>query len=164
MRSLSSLVVLATLALVPTSSAPCLAPARCSCLPESHLGATPAEQVSARRAQASAVLLGRVVAVEVDSTREAGPNEPPVRSLVARVVALDWWKGAATDTVTIVTDSDLRDVWSCELRLEKDEVYLVFAHVGRDGRLHVSQCTGTRHADAAASVLPLLGRPMQPRR
>jgi hypothetical protein len=102
-----------------------------------------------------------VVAVELDSTRAASPQDPPVRQLVARVVALDWWKGAGTDTVSIVTKPDLRDEWSCELRLDKDEVYLVFASAGLGGRLYVSQCRGTRHADAAAEVLPLLGPPQR---
>jgi hypothetical protein len=161
-----SLALAALLALVPTvaGGTPCATTARCSCVPESHYGATPAEQVAARRDRASAVLLGRVVAVELDSTRTADPQERPVHQMVARVVALDWWKGVGTDTVSIVTKPDLRDDWSCELRLEKDEVYLIFATAGMGGRLYVSQCRGTRHADGAASVIPLLGTPMAPRR
>jgi hypothetical protein len=144
---------------------PCLTAARCQCLPQSRLGATPAEQVATRRAGAAAVLLGRVVAVGIDSTLPAGGNAvryaaPSEQRMVARIVALDWWKGAGTDTLTVVVRPSRTDVSSCDMVLYVDHAYLIFAERDAADRLHVAKCGGTRHSDDAAEVLPLLGPPL----
>ena len=163
------LVALAAITLGSTSagSSVCDALARCVC--SWRRLATPAEQIAVQRELAAAVLAGRVVAVERDSARggrtwrHAGDTSQMRQRLVARVAAQRWWKGDATDTVTIVLRRDLRHGTSCDMMLRADSSYLLFAH--RDGdELTATSCGGTRLLSSADSVLPLLGAPIRDER
>lgn len=125
------------------SAAPCPpAAARCSCVPPGP----PREAL----AQAEAVFSGRVVSVGEEQSG-GNPDQP---YLEVRIVPQRRWKGAAADTVTVLTPPNSA---VCGFAFETGREYLVYAE-GGDG-LRVFLCSRTAALADAGEDLAALGAP-----
>lgn len=126
------------------SAAPCPpAAARCSCVPPG-----PPRQALA---QAGAVFAGRVVSVT--EPREA-PGDPDRPYVEVRIVPERRWKGAAGDTVTVLTPPNSA---VCGYAFETGREYLVYAEGGEG--LRVFLCSRTAALADAGEDLAALGAP-----
>jgi hypothetical protein len=124
------------------SAAPCApAEARCSCVPPGP----PREAL----AQAGAVFAGRVVSV--GEQRGGNPEQP---YLEVRFVPGRRWKGAAADTVTVLTPPNSA---VCGYAFETGREYLVYAEGG--DALRVFLCSRTAALADAGEDLAALGAP-----
>lgn len=134
-----------------TESVAACASTRCRCVPASALGISEDSLTALRRTRADVVLAARVT--RVDTLADGG--------VVARLAVSRVWKGPRADTATVVLHprGDMRS--SCDLVMRAGERWLVFAQ-GIEGRLRVTQCTGSSPMDAAGPALGVLGAGAEP--
>lgn len=154
----SALVVAAALVLVLPESDSRACEVRCLCRSAADRGITFEADVREDVAQATEVYQGRVI--DVDSVSEqVAALRPEIgrRRGIAHLAVEAVWKGTARDTARLV----LSRATSCSYWLEPGERYIIFAYHGRDGELHVTQCSGTTRLSRADSTLAALGDPVR---
>jgi len=112
--------------------------------------------------RASAVFLGRVIAIERTMEEETVPGFPLpglVEGVHARLEVLENWKGAAAPVVDVWTGIGSGD---CGYPFQFQDLYLVFGSTGQDGRLYTNICSNTKSLDRAAADHAALGAGTRP--
>jgi hypothetical protein len=135
----------------------------CRCVSASALGLSAEELVHRQRERANNVVLGRVVRVDTLAPHLVGhgPERITSRALAAHLTVSRVWKGLPTDTLTVVFGSiGLRS--SCDLSLETDSSYVIFASRDEEGVLRTTQCTGTAPEGDATATISALGPGKEP--
>ena len=153
-----SLLALIALDAQPAPSRACLE-RMCRCVSAADQHITDAELVRARRERSERVVLGRVTGIDtLAAERMLGPGDDTVaiRQIVARVHVERVWRGPRTDTLTVRFHT-VEWPSSCDLPLEKNGRYVIFAYRLERRWLVTTQCSGTIEARAASATLAALG-------
>jgi hypothetical protein len=114
------------------------------------------------------VVLGTVVRFDTLARSGWGHGSDAValRPIVAHVRVRRVWRGALTDTMTVMVTT-LESQSSCDLEMRPGQAYLIFAARTEGGPLAARQCSGTVEERSAADVIAVLGagqasRPREP--
>jgi hypothetical protein len=142
-RALIAAVV--PLLLVP-AELPCFA-ARCSCVPRPTDPAGIRADVANKLAAATAVFVGTVQRVAMDSTQREFAD--------FRVTTA--WKGVADTIVRIRLQAVAGIRSSCELSMQAGQQWLIFATERSDSALHTGYCTLSAPVAGAEGTLAVLG-------
>ena len=165
MRILAALFI-STLCLgMNAAHEPLCATGVCRCVPAAALHLSDADFVRRQRDRADQVILGRVIGIDtLPALPIIGAHGQPDsdRAIVARVHVQRVWRGPVADTM-LVQFRTLERASTCDLGLQPQHEYVIFASRMADGLLVTAQCTGTVAVEAAAATLAALGEGMVPR-
>jgi len=103
-------------------------------------------------------VLGDVISLDTLSpvTWGSGYDAVTLRPIIARVQVRQVWRGALTDTMTVMLTAVERRS-SCDLQMRPGKAYLIFATRTNGGPLTTRLCSGTAEEGAAADALEKLG-------
>ena len=145
--------LLALLAPPATRSAPNCA---CVCIPTIERGQPDSAIVREYRDSSSAVLLGRVTAINYEGTDPFGPL------MLMTVEVKKAWKGVASSRV-VISGGPLE--MPCNRLLDTGKTYLIYANRnGPSDSLTIDDCSRILVAHSAKRDLRFLGKPLKRRR